>query len=303
MRATLALTTSLMIASCANTVTESEPNERVTYNAISFADVTANQAAINELGSKKFSLNNAAAVSMLSSQGSREVLEYLVGCALPAGQAFTVHAAGTTYTFAGDVGLAKSWKSTKLSAKQQRWISACMFARINNQDQLLKISMRGPHHALHVTSAETSRFTQEEGVYYGNLFTGELPIVGWSCRGKAQAQGEGSEGSALSYRDCAEPGFGDTRELGLNQCGWGYAEDCFVHEFGIPFACESKVTTGGGVPDSEADGDASDEPSHGSNAPNAYYRRCHSGGEIPFLEPLWSEVITVYVESGPPSLD
>jgi hypothetical protein len=272
-------------------------------NTISFGDVTANHAAINALGSKKFSLNNPAAVSMLNTAGSREVLSYLISCALPAGQSFNITSGGATYTFAGDIGLAKSWKSVKLTTKQQRWISACMFARINNQGQLMKISLRGPHHALHVTQAETSRFSLEEGVYYGNLFTGQMPIVGWSCRGKHQAAGEGPEGSAMSYRDCAEPSFGDTESSSFNQCGWGYAEDCFLHDLGIPFSCESKVTTGSGVPDPEADGDASDEPSHGSNAPNSYYKKCHAGGTIPFLEPMWDEVITVYVENGPPSLD
>jgi hypothetical protein len=302
MRVTQALAV-LLFAGCADSSTDGDSNGRISMNTISFADVTANHAAINALGSKKFSLNNTAAASMLNSAGSREVLNYLVGCALPAGQSFNVTAGGTTYTFAGDIGLAKSWKSVKLTAKQQRWISACMFARINNQGQLMKISLRGPHHALHVTPAETSRFNQEEGVYYGNLFTGQMPIVGWSCRGQHQALGEGGEGSAMSYRDCAEPGFSDTRELGVNQCGWGYAEDCFLHDFGIPFACESKVTTGGGVPDPEADGDVTDEPSHGSNAPNSYYKKCHSGGTIPFLEPMWNEVVTVFVENGPPSLD
>lgn len=305
MRATKAFAIAVLVAGCADPVTQ-EPNGRVTYNAISFSDVTANHAAMTELASKKFSLNNPAAASMLNSSDSRQVLEYLIGCALPKGQAFTVNAGGQTFTFQGDVGLAKSWKSTKLTAKEKRWISACMLARINNQGQLMKVSLRGPHHALHVTQAETARFNQEEGVFYGDIFTGTAPIIGWSCRGAAQAGGEGTEGSALSYRDCAEPASRvdfDGQTITGNQCGWGFAEDCFVHQLGIPFACESKVTTGGGVPDLEADGDVTDEPSHGSNAPNSYYKKCHAGGVIPMLEPKWDEVITVYVENGPPSLD
>ena len=306
------VTTSLLIISFATSCAlgeqgDRDPANKISINTISFADVTANHAAMTELASKKFSLSNPAAASMLNSSGSRQVLDYLIGCALPSGQSFTVNAAGQTFVFNGDVGLAKSWKSNKLSAKEKRWISACMLARINNQGQLMKISLRGPHHALHVTQTETSRFNQEEGVFYGDIFTGTAPIVGWSCRGAAQAAGEGQEGSALSYRDCAEPGGtrtgGDEVPDGSNQCGWGYAEDCFIHQFALPFACESKVTTGGGVPDLEADGDVTDEPSHGSNAPNSYYKKCHAGGVIPLLQPKWDEVITVYVENGPPSLD
>ena len=307
MRASQAFLLGLGFAGCADSVADREV-ERVTYNTISFADVTANHAAITELASKKFSLANSAGASIVSTPGGRQVLEYLVGCAFRSNQTFSISSGGETYSFTGDVGLAKSWKANKLSAKEKRWVSACMLARINNQGQLMKISMRGPHHALHVTQAETARFTQEEGVFYGDIFTGSAPIVGWSCRGAAQAAGEGGEGSALGYRDCAESGDfrdpdGQTVDAGLNQCGWGYAEDCFVHAFDLPFACERKVTTGGGVPDFEVDGDVSDQPAHGSNAPNSYYKKCHAGGVIPLLEAKWDEVITVFVENGPPSLD
>lgn len=306
MRVTQTLALLTVVAGCAHTADDAATSDRIIGNAISFDDVTANHAAMTQLASAKFSLNNPAAASMLNSSGSRQVLDYLVGCALPAGQSFNVTAGGTTYNFKGDAGLAKSWSSTKLTEKQQRWISACMLARVNNQGQLMKISMRGPHHALHVTSTETGRFTQEEGVYYGNIFTGAAPLVGWSCRGKEQAAGD-PDGSALSYRDCAEPQSlitdgGDT-SAGTNQCGWGYAGDCFLFQLNLPTVCESRITTGGGLVDPDEDGDASDNPPHGSNAPNTYYKRCHAGGPIPLLELLWKEVITVYVENGPPSLD
>jgi len=172
----------------------------------------------------------------------------------------------------------------------------------------MKISLRGPHHALHVTNAEVGRFTLEEGVYYGDIFTGTAPVVGWSCQGQQQAQGEPGEGTALSFRDCAEPGGlvsegGDVFGGGTNQCGWGFAGDCFLYDFNLPFVCEDKVTTGGGITDPGQDGDASDDPPHGQNAPNSYYKACHAGGDIPLLEAKWDEVITVLVENGPPSLN
>jgi len=306
MRVTQTLLAFSFVIGCAQGDVADGQIGRVVRNTISFSDITANQVAITQLGSAKFSLNNPAAGSMLATEGSREVLDYLVGCAMPSNKSFTVHAGPTTYTFHGDVGLAKSWTSTGLTDKQKRWISACMFARVNNQGQLMKISMRGPHHALHVTQGEVSRFSQEEGVYYGNIFTGENPIVGWSCRGEAQAAGE-PEGSALSYRDCAEPATGDLdggeAPAGSNQCGWGYAGDCFLFQLDLPTVCEQRLTTGGGISDPDEDGDASDNPPHGSNAPNTYYKQCHAGGPIPLLEKQWKEVVTVYVEDGPPSLD
>jgi hypothetical protein len=301
----------LSIGACA-TGTESDPeaSAKIMANTISFTDIVANHAAMTQLASAKFSLNNPAAASMLATPGSRQVLDYLVGCALPKNQSFTVNAGGTTYKFTGDAGLARSWSNTKLNDKQKRWISACMLARVNNQGQLMKISMRGPHKALRVTADEVSRFSQEEGVYYGNIFTGAASVVGWSCRGKEQAAGE-PDGSALSYRDCAEPTSPDASggdivspSTSKNQCGWGYSGDCFVFNAGLPFACEKRVTTGGNNgDDNEEDGDDGDFPAQGGHATNTYYEKCHAGGDIPLLQPLWKEVVTVYVENGPPSLD
>jgi hypothetical protein len=309
MRVTQTLVLISAVVGCAEGGFDTQSNPRIVLNTIAFDDIVANQSAMTTLASAKFSLNNPAAASMLTSDSSRQVLDYLVGCALPSNQHFSVNANGTTYTFHGDAGLAKSWTSVKLTDKQKRWVSACMLARVNNQHQILKISLRGPHHALHVTNAEVGRFTLEEGVYYGDIFTGTNPLIGWSCQGQAQAAGEPDGGdTALALRDCAEPSgtssggdvFGTPGE---NQCGWGYAGNCFVYEFNLPFVCESKVTTGGGIADPDEDGTVADNPPHGQNAPNSYYKRCHAGGDIPLLEAKWDEVITVYVENGPPSLD
>jgi len=308
MRVTQALVV-VCLAGCAYATSEESPSDRVVYNTISFSDITANHAAMTQLASAKFNINSPVAASMLSTAGSRQVLDYLIGCALPSNASFNVSAGGQTFTFYGDAGLAKNWIHTKLTDKQQRWISACMLARVNNQGQLMKISMRGPHKALRVTKAETERFTQEEGVYYGNIFTGAAPIVGWSCEGQAQANGEGGDGSALSYRDCAEPQSLDNPDgspfpAGSNQCGWGFSGACFVWSAGMPGSCEKRITTGGNLPaDLDEDGDDDECAPHGQKAVNTYYKRCHAGGENPLLQPLWREVITVYVENGPPSLD
>jgi hypothetical protein len=151
-----------------------------------------------------------------------------------------------------------------------------------------------------VTGAEVSKYTKEEGVFYGNIFTGASPVVGWSCRGEAQFGGE-PDGSALSLRDCAEPA-GDRGSGGANQCGWGFSGECFPFESGLAQACEQRIGCGGGTYDPDEDGDIDDVPEHGGHAFNRYYKRCHGGGGTnPLLNPLWKEVITVYVENGPPT--
>lgn len=288
----------VFLVGCATADSEDPQTDRIVKNAISFADVTANHAAITQLGNAAFSLDSDAAASMLASEGSREVLDYLIGCAFRKTQSFTGDSGGTSYTFQGDVGLAKSWKTQALSLKQKRWVSACMFARINNHGTLMNVSLRGPHHALRVTQAEVGQYTLEEGVFYGNIFNNPASIVGWSCRGQAQAQAETDPDSALGARDCAE------QEGGLaNQCGWGYANDCFAWQAGGTQACEKRIVTGGNRDDDpEEDGHDDDNPADGGHAQNTYYKKCHAGGgTIQFLNPMWKEVITVYVENGPPT--
>ncbi len=272
-------------------------------NAIAFEDVLAHQAAMSQLASAKFSINNPAAASMVSSAEGRQVLDYLIGCSLRKNQKFTVSSGGQTFTFQGDAGLAKGWKNHALDDKQKRWVSACMFARINNQGVNMSISLRGPHKALRVTQAEVNQFNKEEGVFYGNIFTGTAPVVGWSCRGQSQFEGE-PEGNALSFRDCAEPGIrsGGDFVIPTNRCGWGYSGDCFPFEPGLAQACEQRITSGGNNNDPDEDGEDDDVPDNNGHASNTYYKRCHGGGgSNPLLNLLWQEVITVYVEAGPPS--
>jgi hypothetical protein len=52
----------------------------------------------------------------------------------------------------------------------QRWISACLLARINLYEQPVAISMRGNHEALAASSEEVQAYSLQEGAVWGNLF-------------------------------------------------------------------------------------------------------------------------------------
>lgn len=264
-------------------------------NRLASNKLASNRLATNKLASNKLASNalsstklEAATSELLSTADGRDVYAYLVNCALPDGttiqatlpDASDTSPPATVYTcnsglcvFPGGIGLAEYWPDHKLDPKGQRWVSACMFARVNAHNTAEPISMRGPHDALTVTPDEAQQFPIEEGAFYGNLFTGENNPIDWNaCRGEGQAQGEFD---GLVDRDCAEP---DPANPGKTQCGFNYAGDCrdYSPAFPSPYACQHSDLDLGiyeNCHDTESDG-------HWGTQPNR-------------------EVITVYVTCSP----
>lgn len=127
-------------------------------------------------------LSSPAAKSLADSgQGgdlSRLFLRYAVGCAFDKTQAFTASwkdATGTEHqeTYRGELGLAPEWHDGPLSLDRQRWVSACIAARTNYFGVSVSVSLRGADPALNPDAQEREAYNQEEGVFWGNLFTAE----------------------------------------------------------------------------------------------------------------------------------
>jgi hypothetical protein len=138
--------------------------------------------------------------------------------------------------FSGSLGLAADWIDHRLASKDERWVSACMFARVNAFDTAEAISLRGAHPGLTVSPDEGSLYTVVEGAFYGNLFTHEDDPIDWNaCRGEDQASGEFG---GLVLRDCTEP---DPDNPGRTMCGFNDAGDCrdYTPDFPSPYACKS----------------------------------------------------------------
>jgi len=74
-------------------------------------------------------------------------------------------------TFTGALGLAQHWIDRRLDPKGQRWVSACLLARVNFHDQAEAISLRGLAPELTVNTDEQEIYTVEEGAFFGNLST------------------------------------------------------------------------------------------------------------------------------------
>jgi hypothetical protein len=197
---------------------------------------------------------------LLTSEAGREVLSYVAGCALTEHQILVGSHAGTPYEFPGSVGLAPAWAESALDSSSQRWVSACLFARVNAHGVSVEVSLRGAHPRLQASSEEMAAWDLEEGAFWGNLFSGDT--IDWNaCRGIDQAAGERG---ALTDRDCTEP---DAGHPGLTLCGFKDAGDCGA--FAVHSACTSFEATG------------------------TYYVGCNASAGTPPVH----EVITAFVRS------
>jgi hypothetical protein len=203
------------------------PDKLVTAK-LAAATAAANKLATAEVAPTVFAANPSGVADLLATEDGREVLSFLVSCALPEGS--TLLADGTP--FLGEIGLAPSWLGRRLNAGERGWVSACLFARTSMTALANPLSLRGPHPALEVSEEEAGAFTLEEGAFYGDYFVPAVrPVIAVACRGEDQAAGEIG---GLILRDCAEPDPGDPTRT---PCGFAYAGDC--GDFASAHACEA----------------------------------------------------------------
>ncbi len=217
-----------------------ETSNRIAANRIAANRIAANQLSANKLATRKLSENhleaNLVAAKMLSTADGREVYSYIINCALPEGKEIEAITSGapdtappdTLYTcangscsFPGSLGLAEYWIDHRLDVKGQRWVTACLLARVNYFGVKVIISLRGVAPQLLVGRHEAERYSLEEGAFYGNIFSDPNKALDWNaCRGKDAAAGETGD---LKLRVCTEP---DPNDPTRTKCGLNYAGDC-----------------------------------------------------------------------------
>jgi len=240
---------------------------RLAANRLAANRLAANRLAANRLAANRLAANLATVGALLETPEGREVLSFIVSCALPGDVVLVAEKDGVTYEFPGEIGLAPQWEHAALNKAGQGWVSACLFARVNAHDVALPVSLRGAHKQLATTEEERAGWPLEEGAFYGDFFRPlEEPIVWIACRGADQATL--GEVGGLVDRDCAEP---DPANPGFTLCGFTYAGDC--GDFAAEYACED------------------------FNEDGTYYRRCH---EAPVAGhhrcgQTFHQVITTYV--------
>ncbi len=185
-------------------------------NALASNRLASNRLSSNQLSSNRFNLTNA---DLIETDDGREVLTYLVSCAIPEGISLAgTDSQGNQYEFFGELGIAPRWLDHPLNRTEKGWVSACLFARVNVDGVPVQISLRGPSSALTVTPDEQANWTLQEGAFYGMYFTPPGQPINWNaCRGRD------SEQAQLFERACAQP---DPQNPGKTLCGFNFAGDC-----------------------------------------------------------------------------
>ncbi|MGK3997283.1 hypothetical protein [Sorangium sp. So ce1024] len=111
-----------------------------------------------------------AETRLLHSDAGREVLHYLVGCALAPGT--KVRTSLPEVSFEGAIGLATTWKTAKLDApSSQRWVTACLLQTLNGIGAHVPIRMVGEHKGLaDAAEKDAVEFSIPDATMFGNLF-------------------------------------------------------------------------------------------------------------------------------------
>jgi hypothetical protein len=133
-------------------------------------------------------ISNALISNALEDPDARELLKYVVSCALPSGAHFDLDIQGQTYGFDGTIGLAPEWGQPggKCNKTCQSWVSGCVLSRLNYLGETVTISIRGKHSSLHATAQEQAAFTHREATYYGNIFKHEKELFACLSPGETQ---------------------------------------------------------------------------------------------------------------------
>lgn len=229
-----------------------EATNRLAANRLAANRLAANRLAANRLAANRLAANglageklgsvrlqaNGDTLEMLNTADGREVYSYIISCALAQGTTIEADVLGapdtappdTVYScknghcvFKGSVGLAEHWIDRRLNKNGQRWVTACLLARVNHFGVTEIISMRGTASALSVSPEEAQEYSLQEGAFYGNIFADDTdaPLDWNACRGKDKAATPSL--GELEMRACTEP---DPDDPAHTVCGFKYAGDC-----------------------------------------------------------------------------
>ena len=216
MNTTLAICAFALLAGCVDDGTEDLGE---TQDAIS---------STNRLAANRLAANSLETQGLMATEGGRELMTYVVGCAIPTGTSLTLQDPdGVQYTYPGWIGLAPAWATRAPTVAERRWVTACLLSRTNVNGVLVNISMRSDTNtALLTSAAERDLYTRAEGAFYGDLFAPTPVTYACSNRGWTALVG--------TFRACALSYNGTSTD-----CGFIYAGACTT-------ACSDKIAPFGG---------------------------------------------------------
>jgi GLTT repeat (6 copies) len=200
-----------------------------TQNGLAANGLAANGLAANGLAANGLAANglaaNGLAANGLADPNAQKFMEYVVSCALPAGRTVTYTRDGASFTFAGSIGVAPQWEHNRCDQSCQRWVSACVLARLNKLGVHRQISIRGDNDALDVSASELKDFSFREATYYGNLF--QPTQARYACLPTGATQITRVCGDSLV--GCAVTVPGNCKKVCDKSGAFGTSRDCASH--------------------------------------------------------------------------
>ncbi|WP_437734773.1 hypothetical protein [Sorangium sp. So ce1335] len=160
----------------------------------SFFWSSSTQVALRRLASSPLVNANTGLLTttpLLNSVQGRELLHYVVGCAL--GPGTKVSTSVPAVSFEGAIGLAPTWKAGKLGdMSSQRWVTACLLQTLNGIGAKVPIRMVGSHLGLTDASAKDAvDYPIPDATMFGNLFdAAKVEVFACADSGAAAACGE-----------------------------------------------------------------------------------------------------------------
>ena len=178
---------------------------RLALNRLALNSLALGKLAMTELDVTRWQLVDSP--DLLGTEAGREVLKYVVQCALDPDDIMIGTNGGQTYEFPGLLGLTPQWRHRQLTKREQELVSACLLAHVNAFGMPIPISLRSVR-ALSATEQEREDYPVYEGTFFGQIFEGSMTRA-YTCQGSAaEAALAHSEDRAL--RVCTN---------GTDQCG------------------------------------------------------------------------------------
>jgi hypothetical protein len=161
-----------------------------------------------------FGMNNGLAAGSAADPLQEMLLKYTARCALPEGQWLEMAEpnGGGVRRFPGSLGLAPEWRDGECGVACQEKVSSCLIALTNRTGRHVELSLLSAAPSIGEKfrpSADDIPFPNQEGAFFGNVFTGRA----FAC------QGSGADKAPQVKRFCAvEPescsGLAEFRDAG-----------------------------------------------------------------------------------------
>jgi len=147
-------------------------------------------------------MNVLLAQNTTNSSTFKEIMPYLVSCALDEGDTWNATLEdGLAAQYIGQFGFAPSLSSTVMSQEEQQWVSGCLLSRVNYFGVHVELSLRNNAEVELDDYQTLTEFSVFEGAFFGTLFSNNT--TKYACQGKPRAEAL-AESPDRQWRVCTD---------------------------------------------------------------------------------------------------